>query len=379
MAVDAIHSSSAGGSESEQEKIESGHVDTIEHVTAINEELTRVNTYDDENRVPLGWRSWLVVLITLWGNVVQVYTVVSVGNIIAFIIRDLGEPGLAGWAIQGPLLIQSVLSPVVGRLSDVIGRKALVVGLPLISFAGACICARATNVNMVIGGSIMSGFTLATLSIVQAIPSEVLPLKYRTVANGSAFLGGAFGGLLGAGALTNQGPTKWRDIYWLQAGFHFSAAFLMLIGYFPRRRSDYQRLSFKEYVWLCDPVGSVLFVAGATLVLMSLDWAPDTYAYSDPHVAASLAVGLALLVGFGLYEWKGRPDGLISHAYFKNGYNFALATFAFGVEGWIFYSAVNSVGPALALNLGWETTSWGVSIRQLAFNCTTIVASVPVV
>ncbi len=76
-----------------------------------------------------------------------------------------------------------------------VGRKALVVTLPLISFSGACICAQSTNINMVIGGSIMTGFTLATLSIVQAIPSEVLPLKYRTVANGSAFLGGAFGGL----------------------------------------------------------------------------------------------------------------------------------------------------------------------------------------
>jgi len=97
--------------------------------------------------------------------------------------------------LQGPLLIQSVLSPVVGRLSDVAGRKVLVVTLPLISFAGACICARSTDMNMLIGGSIMTGFTLATLSIVQAIPSEVLPLKYRTVANGSAFLGGAFGGL----------------------------------------------------------------------------------------------------------------------------------------------------------------------------------------
>ncbi len=186
-------------------------------------------------------------------------------------------------------------------------------------------------------------------------------------------------GSLGAGALTNQGPTEWRNIYWVQAAFHLSASILMLIGYFPQRRSDYQRLSFRECVWLCDPIGSFLFIAGATLVLMSLDWAPDTYAYNNPHVAASLAVGLALLLAFGLYEWKGRPDGLISHSYFKNGHNFSLATFAFGVEGWIFYSAVNSIGPQMALNLGWENNSWRISLRQLAFNCTTIAASVPIV
>lgn len=125
----------------------------------------------------------------------QVFIVVGVGTVIAFIIRDLGQPGLAGWVIQAPLLMQSVLSPIVGRLSDVFGRKTLVCGLPLISFAGACICAKTSNINALIGGSVLTGLTLATLSIVEAIPSEVLPLKYRTIANGSAFLGGALGGL----------------------------------------------------------------------------------------------------------------------------------------------------------------------------------------
>jgi len=50
-----------------QEKVHEGHVTTVENVRAINSELTRGNSYEDENHVQLGWRSWLVVLITLWG------------------------------------------------------------------------------------------------------------------------------------------------------------------------------------------------------------------------------------------------------------------------------------------------------------------------
>ena len=34
-------------------------------------------------------------------------------------------------------------------------------------------------------------------------------------------------------------------------------------------------------------------------------------------------------------EWKGRPDGLVAHAYFKDNYNFALSCFAFAVEGYV--------------------------------------------
>ena len=62
----------------------------------------------------------------------QVYVVVAAGSVIAFIIRDLGSPSLAGWIIQGPLLMQSVLSPLVGRLSDVLDGLASLVAKSLV-------------------------------------------------------------------------------------------------------------------------------------------------------------------------------------------------------------------------------------------------------
>lgn len=91
--------------------------------------------------------------------------------------------------------MQSVLSPIVGRLSDVLDRKYLASVPPLIAFVGAIISAKATNMSMLIGGGILIGTTLSTISIVQAIPSEILPLKYRALANGFSFMGGAVGGL----------------------------------------------------------------------------------------------------------------------------------------------------------------------------------------
>jgi hypothetical protein len=48
---------------------------------------------------------------------------------------------------------------------------------------------------MLIGGGILIGTTLSTIAIVQAIPSEILPLKYRALANGFAYMGGAVGGM----------------------------------------------------------------------------------------------------------------------------------------------------------------------------------------
>ena len=85
--------------------------------------------------------------------------------------------------------MQSVLSPIVGRLRDELDQKYLATMPPLLAFVGAMVSAKATSMPMLIGGDILIGITLSTISIVQAIPSEVLPLKSRVLANGTAFLG----------------------------------------------------------------------------------------------------------------------------------------------------------------------------------------------
>ncbi len=115
--------------------------------------------------------------------------------------------------------MQSVLSPIVGRLSDTLDRKYLAAVPPLIAFAGAVVSAKATSMNMLIGGGILIGITLSTISIVQAIPSEILPLKYRPLAQGFAGMGGTVGGVVGAlsaGAVTNINTGGWRWIFWIQ-------------------------------------------------------------------------------------------------------------------------------------------------------------------
>lgn len=336
---------------------------------------------EDARHINLSWRSWLVVFITCFAIMAQVFVVVAAGSVIAFIIRDLGEPSLAGWIIQGPLLMQSVLSPIIGRLSDVLDRKYLASIPPVIAFVGAVISAKATSMSMLIGGGILIGTTLSSISIVQAILSEILPLKYRTLANGFAFLGGAIGGLvgsLGAGGVTNANASGWRNIFWMQAAFHLATAVGFLAFYWPPRASDYPKMSFADYVWACDPIGSGLFISAATLLLLALDWASGAYAWSNPHVAAPLSIGLVLLLVFCLYEWKGRKDGLVAHVFFQGSPNFALAVFAFAVEGWIFYSAVNSVTPQIVLNLGFESNAWAISVRQLSFTVTILAVSIPI-
>lgn len=60
-------------------------------------------------------------------------------------------------------------------------------------------------------------------------------------------------------------------------------------------------MTLREYIWTCDPVGSALFMPGAALTLLGLNWAGGVYPWGDAHVVAPLTIGLVMLVAFGLY------------------------------------------------------------------------------
>lgn len=91
-------------------KAEATHTETIEHVeqasaihdrvTAFEAPMEHLKEYQEAEHIRLGWRSWMVVFVTCFAIMAQVFVVVAAGSVIAFIIRDLGDPSIAGWIIR---------------------------------------------------------------------------------------------------------------------------------------------------------------------------------------------------------------------------------------------------------------------------------------
>lgn len=92
-----------------------------------------------------------------------------------------------------------------------------------------------------------------------------------------------------------------RYIFWLQVGLHGLTSLGLLLFYWPKKRTDYPKMSFKELVWACDPIGSLLLVGSATLMLLALNWAGGAYKWSEPHVCANLVIGIVLFIAFCVY------------------------------------------------------------------------------
>lgn len=108
-------------------------------------------------------------------------------------------------------------------------------------------------------------------------------------------------GQLSAGAVTNTDSGGWRWIFWIQAVFHGATSLGLLLFYWPPQNRDFTKMTLREYIWTCDPIGSVLFMAGSTLTLLGLNWAGGVHPWDDAHVVAPLTIGLVLLVVFALY------------------------------------------------------------------------------
>lgn len=144
-------------------------------------------------------------------------------------------------------------------------------------------------------------------------PCAVLPNSLGSVFSHQYFrIGG-----LAAGAVTNVNAEGWRYIYWMQAAFHGTTSLGLFFFYWPAKNHEYSHMRVKDYIWACDPIGSFLFVSGATLTLLALNWAGGAYAWSDPIVAGPLASGLALLVMFAGYGECSIEQGEKSHGPFR--------------------------------------------------------------
>ena len=57
----------AGPTHVTEKPIGEHHETTVEHVKEVNAAIARVDAHLDDAHVALGWRSWLVVLVTMFG------------------------------------------------------------------------------------------------------------------------------------------------------------------------------------------------------------------------------------------------------------------------------------------------------------------------
>ncbi|KAG6366957.1 hypothetical protein INS49_001138 [Diaporthe citri] len=289
---------------SASEKESSMHNVAASHNTALSE-------VGEEPKPHLHAKTFLAVFAVFGIYFAQVYCLVGAGAQGASIAAQFNAATQSSWLSGAMAIFTVVLGPIVSQAADYWGRKWFLVGLSFSGALGALVTALATSMNMLIAGCCLIGTAFGMQPLLHAVVSEVLPRAWRGWAQSIVMMSnalGLFGGLVIGGGLNRGGdPDGFRYFFYIGMAFFLATGIICIFAYRPPQR-ELQKLPFGDKVAKLDFVGYGLLGSGLVLFCLGLSYSQNPYAWSDPHVSAPFAIGLALAIALCVYEYKFKTD-----------------------------------------------------------------------
>lgn len=223
--------------------------------------------------------------------------------------KDLGvATSAASWVLTAYLLSASVLTPILGRLGDMVGkRKVLIVVLSLL-LAGAVLAALAPNLTVLIIGRVLQGAAGAVMPLSIGIVRDELPKERVSVTIGllSAIFGiGAGVGIVAAGPIVEA--LSWHWLFWLPAGLVLIALLGAIFGMPESPVKTPGKL---------DILGTGILSVGLVAVLLAISEG-QTWGWGDGKTIGLLIGGGVALTAFVLVELR-IAEPLIDVRLFRN-------------------------------------------------------------
>src|SRR6202047_5155253 len=206
--------------------------------------------------------------------------------------RQFGDVSSLSWVITAYLLASTAVAPVFGTLSDIYGRRVMIIASLVLFIAGSILCALAPNMSILIlarglqglgGGGIMP--------VVQTVISDVVSprerAQYQAYFSGVWMAAGIGGPVLG-GLFAEH--LHWSMIFWINVPLGIASLAMLLpkmakIPVFHRRRR-------------IDWLGGVLLMASAVVFMLVLTWGGNRYLWLSPTIMAMVGASVALALAF---------------------------------------------------------------------------------
>lgn len=275
-------------------------------------------------------------------------------NVLTVINADIGPSPNIYLVTMCFTLVSGVLLLVVGRVSDVVGRRYFFIGTQVFAVVGSIIGATASNVNTLIGATVLTGVAGAGQQLYPLISQEMVPNKHRFLMQGaismSVFPTLGFAPLI-ARVLVDKTALGWRWCYWLNVIVGGLSLILFIVCYFPPNfhMINSEKTKMQELKEL-DYGGLILYSAGLVLVMLSFTWAEGTYAWKSAQVIAPLVIGVVTICAFVAYEaYMPLKQPLLPLRLFKHP-NIVPVVFV-GCVGQMVYYALNVLFPQQIANL----------------------------
>ncbi len=240
------------------------------------------------------------------------------------IAADLGAFGHLSWIVTAYLLTSTAATPIYGKLSDIYGRRALLLPALVLFIVASMICGFAQTLPQLIAARALQGLGGAGLmSMAQAAVADVVSPRERGRYQG--YMASMWGVASVAGPLVGGYVTdhaSWRWVFWANLPVGLAAMWLCdkALRTLPVQRRDAR----------IDGAGAALLAGAVTALLLMLSWGGTEFPWASAPVLGMGVLGVVLLA---VLVWQERrvadpilPPRLFGNPVFLRGVMIAFFT-----------------------------------------------------
>ncbi|WP_442599025.1 DHA2 family efflux MFS transporter permease subunit [Neobacillus sp. D3-1R] len=235
-----------------------------------------------------------------------------VGTAMPTIIGDLNGFSIFAWVTTAYMITSTTVIPIVGKLSDIYGRRKLYLLGNIIFIAGSALCGTAQSMEQLIiyraiqgigGGMIMP--------LSQTIIGDIFTAEQRAKWQGvfgaiyglSSVIGPFIGGLL-------VDSISWHSIFYINVPFGLISTFMIFIGL----KNEEVRKNGKVDI---DYLGILTLIPAIVLFLLGLTFGGDKFAWLSSTSLLLFGAVVILLILFFIFEKKA-VEPILDLRLFKN-------------------------------------------------------------
>lgn len=233
------------------------------------------------------------------------------GPAIPAITDEFGSIGDIGWYSSAYMLTACGFILPYGRIYTFFPSKPVFLSGIILFEAGSAVCGAApSSIVLIIGRAIQGLGSSAVFTGAILIMTKTVPLHRRPLLQG--LFGACFGvasviGPLLGGVFTGSNAT-WRWCFYvnLPIGGFTMIVVLLVLRLRERGRPGKSTSNWKQTAKDLDPLGTLLFLAAITCLLLALQWGGAEYSWSAPRVVALLVVFGVLFIAFCVWQYVTR-------------------------------------------------------------------------
>ncbi|HIT75057.1 MAG TPA: MFS transporter [Candidatus Avipropionibacterium avicola] len=256
------------------------------------------------------------------------------------IVAELGGMDHYAWIATAAMLVSAVVTPVVGKLSDLYGRRGFYLAGLCVFMVGSVISGSAQEFWVLVAGRAVQGMGMGTLMpLSQTIIGDIIPPRQRGKYQG--LMGAVFGmssvaGPLAGGLITDH--LGWRMLFFIPLPIGIAAFFAI---------TRFLHLPHQRRRAKIDVAGIITLTISMVTLLLATSWGGATYPWSSPVIISMYVGGALVLAAFIVIETRASEPLLPLRLFAKRTFTFAnVSAFAVSIAmfGAIFYIPVYAQG-----------------------------------